>query len=91
MTTLLSAVLPDRSRTVTLNTCVVDGARSRTVAERYPIRSAPYGLPSARSVYQTWLLTLSVDCVQESEIRVGNTVFTLSVGAVGGAVSGGVV
>jgi hypothetical protein len=75
---------------VTLKVCVVAGERYRTVTPRYPIRSAPYGLPSTRSVYPTWL-TLSTDCVHETEMRVGHTPLAVIVGAVGGVVSGGVV
>src|SRR5687767_6036391 len=87
---LLSFLLPNWSRTVTANVCVVPGARSSTVTPLKPIRSKPYGLPSTSSVYQTWLV-LSVDGVHETETRVGQTPFDVSVGALGGVVSGGVV
>jgi hypothetical protein len=52
--------------------------------------SPPYGRPSTRSVYQTWLPMSSTDVVQATETRTGQTPVTESVGAVGAVVSGGV-
>ena len=91
VTTLLWFVFPKKSRTDTLNSYVLAGERSRTSADLDPSMSPPYGLPSTRSVYQTWLPTSSTDVVQATETRTGQTPVTESVGALGGVVSGGVV
>src|SRR4051794_37648329 len=70
VSTLLAATLPTASRTVTLNVCVLPGARSCTRFESRKTLSS-CATPSTWSVYQTWLLVSSVDDVQASVTRVG--------------------